>query len=146
SVRVMTVVTNNQIVIGGFFTNYNGTAIITSNILLATGTSATNIIIVGLSNSTPPMTLISAVTNIYTTNVVFAGFTNLNTTFVGGRLARLQTNGVLDFSFNASFNGPVFALAVQQDGKLVVGGSFSTISNVAAPFVTRLNGNGTVDP
>ncbi len=53
-------------------------------------------------------------------------------------LARLNTNGTLDTPLGAiaNSNNVVFGIALQPDGKIVVGGSF---------YLTRLNANGTLD-
>jgi uncharacterized delta-60 repeat protein/M6 family metalloprotease-like protein len=61
-------------------------------------------------------------------------------------LARLNTDGTVDATYNASTNGPVNALALQGDGRLVVGGSFTLLNNASSiPNLARLNSNGTVD-
>jgi uncharacterized delta-60 repeat protein len=58
-----------------------------------------------------------------------------------------QVEGALDLSFNpnAGPNGPVEAIAVQNDGKILIGGGFSTYDNVPSASVARLNPNGTID-
>lgn len=67
------------------------------------------------------------------------------------RLARLNTDGTLDASYDPNANGNVLALALQSDGKLLVGGSFTTLQpNGAADwtlrkYAARLNTDGTVD-
>jgi uncharacterized delta-60 repeat protein len=62
------------------------------------------------------------------------------------RVARLDTNGVPDMSFNAgSVNGEVGALALQPDGKVIIGGSFTSINGTNRNNIARLNGNGSLD-
>ncbi len=51
----------------------------------------------------------------------------------------------LDAAFTPSANADVFALAAQPDGKILVGGNFTTIAGIARPRLARLNANGTVD-
>jgi uncharacterized delta-60 repeat protein len=62
--------------------------------------------------------------------------------------------GTLDTSFNPSDLGfkngygtdqQVQAVAVQPDGKILIGGLFSTYNGVSRPRITRLNENGTLD-
>jgi len=63
-------------------------------------------------------------------------------------IARLSgTNGLLDTSFNpgAGADNPVFALAWQPDGRVVVGGSFTHINNQPYNFIARLNNDGSID-
>lgn len=76
-------------------------------------------------------------------------------TSVGGqtrnRLARLNSDGTLDASFSASFTNAsspfanVRAIAVQADGKIIVGGSFNTVGGQTRNSIARLNADGTLD-
>ncbi|RZJ64303.1 MAG: hypothetical protein EOO45_18960, partial [Flavobacterium sp.] len=63
------------------------------------------------------------------------------------RIARLNTDGTLDTSFNAgnSANGAINAVALTNDGKIIVGGGFTTFNGISTKFVARLNNTGTVD-
>ena len=66
-------------------------------------------------------------------------------------LLRLNADGTLDNTFNAGgtgFDSFVSCLAVQPDGKIVVGGAFSAYNgNAAAPdCLLRLNADGSLDP
>ena len=62
-------------------------------------------------------------------------------------IVRLNTNGSVDLTFNAGAgpNGPVYAVALQSDGKILIGGEFSSVNGVARTRVARLNANGTLD-
>ena len=63
-------------------------------------------------------------------------------------VARLNKNGTLDESFDpgtVADIGYVSALALQPDGKIVIGGSFSSSLGVVSGNLTRLNTNGTQD-
>ena len=50
------------------------------------------------------------------------------------RIVRLNADGTRDNSFNAGtgFNGSTFALAIQPDGKILVGGNFTTFNNISS--------------
>ena len=66
------------------------------------------------------------------------------------RIARLNTNGTVDASFNPNANGTVHTLALLPDGKILIGGSFTAITYGSGAPVTRnrmarLNANGTLD-
>jgi uncharacterized delta-60 repeat protein len=63
------------------------------------------------------------------------------------RIARLDSNGLLDASFNASSgaNGSVYALALQSDGKILLGGSFTTVNGLGRSNIARLNSDGSLD-
>jgi len=72
------------------------------------------------------------------------------TTYSGStstRIARLNTSGTFDASFNtgAGFNSTVNTLAVQSDGKVIAGGFFTTYSGSTVNYFTRLNVSGTID-
>lgn len=74
-------------------------------------------------------------------------------TTVGGvvrnRIARLNADGTLDATFNPNVGGgsfpAVLALAVQADGKIVLGGQFSTVGPTTRNRIARLNADGTLD-
>jgi uncharacterized delta-60 repeat protein len=62
-------------------------------------------------------------------------------------IARINADGSLDSSFNTG-SGPssgVSTIALQPDGKMVIGGSFDTINGSSKPKIARLNSDGTVD-
>jgi len=71
-----------------------------------------------------------------------AGQTRMN-------LARLNTNGTPDLTFNpgaiAGNQSAVYSLAIQPDGKILVGGDFTTLAGQPRSFIGRLNSNGTLD-
>jgi uncharacterized delta-60 repeat protein len=76
-------------------------------------------------------------------------------------LARLNPDGTLDAAFNLGTRGAVFGgpkvsiwpegngavktLALQADGKIVVGGNFATLGNSPCCGIARLNPDGTLD-
>ena len=62
-------------------------------------------------------------------------------------VGRLNQNGTLDTNFNAGANplGTAYALAVQPDGKILLGGVFSSIGGQTRSNLARLNSNGTLD-
>lgn len=62
-------------------------------------------------------------------------------------IARLNADGTTDTSFNAGL-GPdftVFTIRMQSDGKILIGGEFSTVDGVARNGLARLNSDGSVD-
>jgi uncharacterized delta-60 repeat protein len=64
-------------------------------------------------------------------------------------LGRLNANGTLDMDFNIGAGGvavpAVFALAVQADGKVLVGGRLTTLGGLTRFGLGRLNADGTLD-
>ena len=62
-------------------------------------------------------------------------------------ILRLNADGSLDTSFDpgSGANSTVYATALQPDGKIVIGGDFSAINDVARSRLARLNANGSLD-
>ena len=62
-------------------------------------------------------------------------------------IARLNADGSFDTGFNpgAGASSTVYAAALQPDGKILIGGSFTTVDGVARNRIARLNSNGTLD-
>jgi large repetitive protein len=68
------------------------------------------------------------------------------------RLARLNTNGTIDASFNVSMNFPGFpwnatlsSVCVQADGRILLGGTFMQVDGFPRARVARLEPDGTLD-
>src|SRR5664279_709776 len=53
--------------------------------------------------------------------------------------------GSLDSSYQPNPSSVVDAVAIQTDGKAVIGGSFGTVGGFERHYLARLNTNGTVD-
>ena len=62
-------------------------------------------------------------------------------------IARLNTDGSLDNTFNPGVgpNGAIYSMAIQTDGKVVIGGTFQTYSGTARSGLARVNADGTLD-
>lgn len=84
--------------------------------------------------------------------IIIGGFfTTVNGT-PSGCIARLNTNGTLDTTFNVgtaltgSGGSPrLYTIRVLSDGKIMIGGSFTTYSGSTANYIARINSNGTLD-
>ena len=62
------------------------------------------------------------------------------------RIARLDTDGTLDESFNVvNVDDDVLAIAVQTDGKIILGGFFTEVDSEPRNLVARLESNGDLD-
>jgi uncharacterized delta-60 repeat protein len=60
-------------------------------------------------------------------------------------VARLNNDGALDPGFNANSNGVGYAVVAQADGKVLVGGQFTSIGGQPRNFIARLNSDGAAD-
>jgi uncharacterized delta-60 repeat protein len=67
--------------------------------------------------------------------------------FARGGVARVLANGMLDPSFDSSVGtgGNVFALALQHNGQIVLGGRFVQYSGTNRTFIARVFGDGSLD-
>jgi uncharacterized delta-60 repeat protein len=84
--------------------------------------------------------------------IIGGNFTNVNTTARQG-IARLNSNGSVDPGFDPAGGvkdyddapGYVNALAVQTDGKILLGGLFWTVDEINRHGIARVNGDGSLD-
>jgi uncharacterized delta-60 repeat protein len=80
--------------------------------------------------------------------VIGGDFDAFNTTSIN-YIARLQTNGLMDPTFatglGAGPNGFVNAIAIDANSRIVIGGSFNSVSSSNASSIARLNFDGSLD-
>ncbi len=78
--------------------------------------------------------------------LIGGSFTTFNSS-PQGFIARLNNNGSLDSAFmlGAGVDGSVYAIAIQPDGKAVIGGDFNSVGGVTRHHIARLNSDGSVD-
>ena len=65
-------------------------------------------------------------------------------------LVRLNSDGTIDTSFNiggsgANGTGSLYGIAIQPDGKIIIGGNFISYNGTARGYIARLHSNGTLD-
>jgi uncharacterized delta-60 repeat protein len=60
-------------------------------------------------------------------------------------IVRLDKSGNVDHSFSADVHGSIYSIALQPDGKILIGGSFSTVGGVERNNIARLNTDGSLD-
>lgn len=139
---------DGRIAIAGNFTSYNGTNRNRIAIINANGT---------LDTSFNPTGTNSGVNGQVYTIVVLPGgrlfvggnFTNANNTAIN-RVAIFKPDGSLDTTFNptgtnSGASSSVFAAAAQPDGKIVIGGQFTSYNNTSRNFIARINQDGSLD-
>jgi uncharacterized delta-60 repeat protein len=69
---------------------------------------------------------------------VFNGVTN-------SYIARLNTDGSVDTTFNSQVSYWVRTMALQPDGKIVIGGFFTYVASTPTGLISRLNADGSLD-
>src|SRR5690606_36450331 len=133
---------DGKIIVGGDFTSFNGTII---NRIARLNTDGT------LDTDFNPGTgfnygVRSTVIQVDGKIIVGGGFTSFNGTIIN-RIARLNTDGTLDTDFNpgTGFSSGVYSTALQVDGKIIVGGDFTSFNGVSRGRIARLNTDGTLD-
>jgi hypothetical protein len=146
-VSTIVVDSNNKVLVGGFFSKYNGqnqNSIIRLNSDGSKDTSFNNYF--PTTNSSNFQTIEAIVIDSNNKILVGGSFT----TFSGSSqnyLIRLNSDGTKDTSFNigSGFNGPVSSFAIQSDGKILVGGNFATFTGSTQNNLIRLNTDGSKD-
>ena len=134
-----------KVLVGGQFTNFNGSAVGNLVRLNSDGSLDTN-----FSQNVSVGAAVRAIAIQLDGNILIGGdFTNVNSA-AAGHIARLTSNGTLDAAFNAAatpgVNGTVNAIALQADNRIMVGGQFSSDNGVTRANITRLLPTGAVDP
>lgn len=133
---------DGKIIIGGAFTFYDNTSINRIARLDANGHLDTTFHVGTGANSTVSTSAIQP-----DGKIIFGGaFTFYNDTSFN-RIVRLYADGRIDTSFNIGLgaNNQITAANVQPDGKIVIGGAFTSYNNTAVGFLTRLNTDGSRD-
>ena len=90
---------------------------------------------------------------VYPANSPFAGkllvggaFASING-FALGHVARMNGDGSVDtnFDLNLGANDTVRAIAIQSDGRILIGGDFTNVNGTALNRIARLNSDGSLD-
>jgi uncharacterized delta-60 repeat protein len=141
-VRAIALQADGKIVIGGDFTalSPNGGASVTRNSIARLNPDGT------LDTGFNPDANATVVTLVVQTNGQILAGGNFNTFFPNNgasvtrnRMARINTDGTIDAGFNPNANGEIHLIAVQTDGKILAGGSFTTIGGQTRNRIARLD-------
>lgn len=146
SISCIAVQATGKIVIAGNFTSYNDTQIGDIAQLNSNGTLDTAFL-------NPGGFQIGAQDAIFSTVLQSDGKILIGGSFFSyngvsrNRIARLNTDGTLDTTFNpgTGANGTIYSIAEQTDGKILIGGTFTGFNGVSKNRITRLNADGTPD-
>jgi uncharacterized delta-60 repeat protein len=78
--------------------------------------------------------------------IAVGNFTSYNGTSINS-IARLNSDGSLDGTFNVPLGGAptIETVALQTDGKILIGGSFTAVNSMNRPGLARLETNGALD-
>lgn len=135
---------SGKILVGGDLTSYQYTG--SSNFFssFVTSSSTVNILQTTAPSTNGPVTSSLLLPD---NKLVLAGSFTQYSGSSAIRLVRINTDKSLDDTFNTGTgpNGDVRALAVQSDGKLLIGGNFTEYSGSAINRIARINTDGTLD-
>jgi uncharacterized delta-60 repeat protein len=141
-VLITSLQSDGKVIIGGYFTSYNGTAINRIARLNSDGSLDTTFVVgTGVNNEVQTITIQSD------GKVIIGGvFSSFNGT-TRGRIARLNSDGSLDTTFNVGSGavGAVYTTSIQSDGKVIIGGLFTSYNGTAINRIARLNTDGSLD-
>ena len=138
----MAVQADGKVLIGGAFESYNGTPRVRIARLNSDGSLDAS-----FNPGTGANNIVYSVAAQSDGKVLIGGlFTTYNGT-ARNSIARLNSNGSLDPSFNQGIgaNDTVYSVAVQPDGKVLIGGNFTSYNGTARTRIARLNSNGSLD-
>ncbi len=134
---------DGKILIGGLFTSYNG---ITHNRLARINPDGS--LDTSFSGGTMADNTINAMALQPDGKILVGGaFTSYNGV-TRNRLARINPDGSLDTSFSGgsmAMGGDISAIAIQSDGKVLIGGAFTTYNGVTRNRLARINPDGSLD-
>jgi uncharacterized delta-60 repeat protein len=133
---------DNSILTVGNFTSYNGTNANRIIRLNSDGSVDTSFNF-GTGFNSFAYTIATQLNNTY---IIGGDFTSYNGT-ARNRIIGLKQDGSIDTSFNVGtgFNNTPLAIAVQNDGKVIIGGDFTSYNGNARNRIIRLNSNGSID-
>lgn len=150
TVNLIGLQSSNKSIISGFFTRYNN---ILQNRIARLNTNLTLDATFNSSGPTPSNQPPQSMAVQSDDKIIVVGsFTGFSGGSNGFGIARLNVNGSIDTSFNAGGTGIslvnyiAYTCAIQQDGKILVGGQFGSYNGVNCASLIRLNSNGSIDP
>lgn len=146
-VRTVAVQTDGRILVGGYFTNFNG-AIMNHIARLNYNGSLDSSFNPGSGADSTIFALAETFVGGQRKIIIGGGFTTYGGVgFNYNGVARLNNNGTVDTTFSpgTGANGTIYAVAMQPDGRILVGGDFTVFNGIPFNHIARLNPNGSVD-
>jgi uncharacterized delta-60 repeat protein len=134
--------TDGKIMIGGSFTNYNGTSINRLARLNADGTLDNT-----FNPGTGPNAIVYAILPLSDGKIIICGSFFAYNGIAINHIARLLANGTYDATFTpgSGASGNILTAEIQSSGKILIGGSFASFNGTARNNIARLYFNGTLD-
>lgn len=135
--------TDGKMVLGGNFTGFNGKIANYITRIDSNGRMDNSFNMAGIGANGPVVKLLLQQDGKILLGGSFSAYNGTS----GISCIRLNTDGSRDTSFKtgSGANAGVCTMAIQADGKILIGGSFTAFNGWVNPFLIRLNANGTVD-
>ncbi len=142
AIRAIVIQNDGKILVWGHFTNYNWTVVNRIVRLNTDGSIDTSFGIWSWFNAQVRVITLQSDGKI----LVWGAITNYNWTTIY-RIARLNTNGTIDSSFNVwlGFNNNIRSIVFQDDGKIILGWGFVVYNWTTTNRIIRVNPNGSRD-
>ncbi len=142
TVYTISIQTDGKVIIGGALISYNGTALNNIARLNTNGSLDAGFTLGTGSGTTIYTTAIQSDGKI----IIGGAFTSYNGATIN-RIARLNSDGSTDAGFDPGMgaNNIVYTTALQSDGKIVIGGAFTSYNGTARNYTARVNTNGSLD-
>jgi len=142
SVGTIVIQSDGKILVGGGFTTYKG---VTNNFIIRLNSDGTKDLT--FDNSIGFNSTLNQISIQSDGKILVVGFFTTYKGVTENRIIRLNSDGTKDLTFDNSigFNGTTTAISIQSDGKILVGGSFTTYKSVSANRIIRLNSDGSKD-
>jgi uncharacterized delta-60 repeat protein len=133
---------DGKVLIGGLFTSYNG---VTRNRIARLNVDGS--LDTGFASGSGADGTVTSMDVQENGKVLIAGYFNSFTGVAYNGIARLNVDGTLDTGFvNGDYGGgAIESVALQADGKVLIGGWFTSVHGMARKGIARLNGNGSLD-
>lgn len=153
AVNLIKLQSTNKSIISGYFTTYNNISAPRIARLNTDVTLDQTFVTAGPNPSSyPPNDMVIQSDDKI---IVTGGFSGFSGGSNGFGIARLLTNGAIDTSYNLGGTGTAgstgytnntpYSLAIQSDGKILLGGDFYYFNGVQRLGIVRINTNGTID-
>src|SRR6266487_2770355 len=150
TVYAIAVQADGKIIVGGNFTDYNGTS--RNNIARLNADGSLD------AGFNPGTGIDETYSTVYAIAIQTGGKIIVGGSFTDyngaprNNIVRLNSDGSLDTGFNPGtgidggyYTTTVYAIAIQTDGKIIVGGSFTDYNGTSRNNIVRLNSDGSLD-
>jgi uncharacterized delta-60 repeat protein len=142
SIETIAIQSDGKSLVGGFFGSWNGTAVGRIVRLNSDGTSYETLS--AFATSTTTCVAIQS-----DGKILVGGFFTAWNGITVGRFVRLNSDGAMDTAFTTNTgtgaNSSILSVAIQSDGKILVGGAFTAWNGITVGRFVRLNSDGAMD-